>query len=167
MNTQVQQSMPATTEQIAAALQILFNSMPFPKGTDPEKAVLGYITALQGLPIQAIASGIRKFLRGECKDVSMKFCPHPPELAAIIRETGYVPSASKGPSGALYRYTTPKSKVLERNVTKEYAWRLIDNKVHPRGCIWLPGDLYDHPEIGDLFAPDENWQRPVKVEQAS
>ena len=64
--------------------------MPFPKGTDPEKAVGGYIAALHGFPIDAIALGIRRFIRGECKDVSAKFCPHPPELANIIRTTRYI-----------------------------------------------------------------------------
>lgn len=59
--------------------------MRFHPGVDPDKAMFGYMQALQGFTIEAIAAGITKFLRGECADVNPKFCPHPPELAQIVR----------------------------------------------------------------------------------
>lgn len=64
--------------------------MRFHPGIDPEKAIFGYMQALQGFTIEAIAAGIRKFLRGECDGVNPKFCPHPPELAQIVR-TAVIP----------------------------------------------------------------------------
>lgn len=138
--------------------------MRFPPGVDAEKAIFGYVGALQGFPIEAIAAGIRKFLRGECEDVSMKFCPHPPELAAIIRST----ITNRRPSnGTAYSYKVPKSKLLERKVTKEYGRQLVDSGVHPRGSIWLPGDPTDRPDIGELYAPDPEWKRPKQVGQKS
>ena len=90
MNTQVQLSTPATADQISEALKVLFRSMRLPPGSDPDKAVIGYMTALVGLPIEAINRGIQRFLRGECNDVSPKFCPYPPELAKICRTTRYI-----------------------------------------------------------------------------
>ena len=167
-NTQVQASMAASNEQIGAALQILFNSMPFPRGVDPEKAIIAYVNALQGYPVEAIAHGIRKFLRGECEGVSQKFCPHPPELAAIVR--GTIPDRpSFRPEGVLYGYKPPKSKIIEKRCTKEWARRLVDEKVHPRGSIWCPGAIGDKPEIGDLYGPDDQWQnaQPLKRETSN
>jgi hypothetical protein len=134
----------------------LFNSMRFPPGVDAEKAIYGYIHALQGFPVEAIAHGIRKFLRGECEDVNPKYCPHPPELAAIVR--GTMRSRPTQGTGKLYGYKAPKSKIIERNCTKEWAFRLIDQGVHPRGSIWCPGDFMDRRDLGDLFAPDPEWQ---------
>lgn len=156
-HTQVKPSMAATNEQIGAALQVLFNSMRFPPGVDAEKAIYGYMTALQGFPVEAIAYGIRKFLRGECEDVNPRYCPHPPELAAIVRATIRTKSAIQS-TGNLYGYKAPKSKIIERNCTKEWAFRLIDQGVHPRGSIWCPGDFIENPAAGDLYAPDPEWQ---------
>lgn len=66
-------------------MQILFNSMRFPPGVDASKAIDGYHLALRGFPADAIAEGIGKFLRGECEGINPKYCPHPPELAQIVR----------------------------------------------------------------------------------
>lgn len=137
--------------------------MRFPPGVDAEKAIFGYVGALQGFPIEAIAAGIRKFLRGECEDVSMKFCPHPPELAAIVRGT----ISRRQSNGTGYSYQMPSSKLLERKVTKEYGRQLVDNGVHPRGSIWVPGDPTDRPDIGELYGPDPDWRLPRKIGQKS
>jgi hypothetical protein len=59
--------------------------MRFHPGVDPDKATFGYMQALNGFTIEAISHGIMKFLRGECEGVNPKFCPHPPELAQIVR----------------------------------------------------------------------------------
>ncbi len=134
--------------------------MRFPPGVDAGKAIYGYMQALQGFPVEAIVYGIRKFLRGECEDVNPKFCPHPPELAAIVRSTMRNKPAQG--TGKLYGYKAPKSKIIERNCTKEWAFRLIDQGVHPRGSIWCPGDFMERRDIGDLFAPDPEWQ-PAKL----
>ena len=144
---------------MSEVLKFLFASLPLPRGTDPERAIFGYLTALSGLSLAAIENGIRKVLRGEADDVSRKFCPHPPELAAICRGASYRP-ATTAPAGKLYGYRPPTSKVIEHNVTKEFAFRLIDQGVHPRGSIWCPGQLNEKPEFGDLFGPDPDWQKP-------
>lgn len=142
--------------------------MRFPPGVDQAKAIYGYIQALQGFPVENIAYGIQKFLRGECEDVNPKFCPHPPELAAIVRGT-----IKAGPAfrteGSLYGFKQPKSKIIERKCTKEWARQLVQQGVHPRGSIWLPGPLSSgdgergRPEIGDLYGPDPDWRRPTPL----
>lgn len=137
--------------------------MPLPRGTDPDKAAIGYYAALQGFTIQAITHGIRRFLKGECEGVSQKFCPHPPELAAIIRQTVHTSPPAIGEGKKLYRYKPPRSAIREHGITKERAFNLIDIGVHPRGCIWCPGSLNDRPEIGDLFGPDPAWQPAVQL----
>lgn len=122
---------------------------------------MGYIGALQGFPIEAIAHGIRRFLRGEFEDLSKKFCPHPPELADIVRRTLPSRPATKAYTGQIYYYRQPASRIIERKCTKGYAFGLIDRGIHPRGSIWCPGPLDDRPDIGDLFGPDPSW-RPAK-----
>lgn len=87
MNTNPTPSMPASIAQIGEALKVLFNALPFQRGTDPDLVTLAYVDALNGLSAEAITEGIRKFLRGECEGVSIKFVPTPPELARIIRST--------------------------------------------------------------------------------
>lgn len=162
MHTQVQPSTAASTEQIAAALQILFNSMRFPPGVDQAKAIFGYIQALQGFPVENIAYGIQRFLRGECEGVNPKFCPHPPELAAIVRAT-IEPTPKFHAEGRLYGYHPPRSKVIERKCTKDWARQLVHQGVHPRGSIWCPGSITDKPEIGSLFGPDPEWRSAVPL----
>jgi hypothetical protein len=138
--------------------------MPLPRGVDPEKAITGYAEALLGLTYPAIVAGIRKFLRGECEGVSTKFCPHPPELASIIRSAVY--AAAPKPTGKLYRYKPPKSAILKRGIMKGDAWDAIENGVYPRGSIWCPGPIGDKPEVGDLYGPDPTWQRAVPLKAA-
>lgn len=64
---------------------MLFNSLPFQRGTDPATAVIAYCEALRGATVEAVRAGISKFLRGDCEGVSSKFVPTPPELARIVR----------------------------------------------------------------------------------
>lgn len=85
MNQITSPSTPASMAQIGEALKVLFNALPFQRGTDPQVATLAYVEALQGLSNEAIVEGIRKFLRGECEGVSVRHVPTPPELARIIR----------------------------------------------------------------------------------
>lgn len=79
----------ATTAEIAEALKVLFNSLPFQRGTDPQTATLAYVEALRGVSVEALTEGVRKFLRGECEGVSTKFVPTPPELARIVRTVSF------------------------------------------------------------------------------
>lgn len=79
------QSIPASSVEIAEALKVLFNSLPFQRGTDPATAVMAYCEALRGATVEAVRAGISKFLRGDCEGVSSKFVPTPPELARIVR----------------------------------------------------------------------------------
>lgn len=131
--------------------------MRFPPGVNPEKAIIGYIDALKGFPIEAIAHGIRRFLRGECPEVNPKFCPHPPELATIVRG-GMPDRPAVRPTGKLYRYSQPKSRrINKRPVTKDAARGLVYSGQAPRGSIWCPGDFLEGPEYGDLFEPDDTW----------
>lgn len=138
--------------------------MRFPPGVDADKAVLGYVGALQGFTIEAIADGIRRFLRGDVEGVSPKFCPHPPELARIVREGIRQPTRQ---TGKLYGYRAPRSRILEKRCTKDWARRLVEQGVHPRGSIWCPGPIDDRPDIGDLYAPDDTWKPAVPLVPAN
>lgn len=62
-----------------------------------------------------------------------------------------------------YSFKHPASSRLERNIRRDDAQRLIAQRMYPAGCIWIPGDYLDHPEFGDLFAPDEEWPLPVQL----
>lgn len=78
---------PASSAEIVEALKVLFNSLPFQRGTDPATVILAYVEALRGVALDGVEAGIRKFLRGECEDVNPRYVPTPPELARIIRTT--------------------------------------------------------------------------------
>jgi hypothetical protein len=140
--------------------------MPLPRGTDPEKAVFGYMHALQGFPVEAIAYGIQRFLRGECEGINPRFCPHPPELANIVRGTLADRPRFVG-NGTIYRYRMPKSQMLERNCSKDWARGLVRQGVHPHGSIWVPGTIGEKPEIGDLYGPDPDWENAVPLNNES
>jgi len=121
--------------------------------------------ALDGFPLNAIELAIKRILRGEC-DVNKRFCPTAPELASIVRESvDFLKPRKALPDGTapnIYRYRVPKSKVIERNCTKQWARDLVKNGVHPKGSIWCPGGK-ERPDIGNLYGPDEAWNRPVLV----
>lgn len=91
MNQTTSQSTPASAAEISSALQVLFDALPFQRGTRNDNVAMAYIEALRGMTAAAIAEGIRKFLRGDCQDVSPRYIPTPPELARIVRTT-VVPS---------------------------------------------------------------------------
>lgn len=120
--------------------------MRLPPGSDPDDATFGYVNCLKGLPIAAIEQGILRFLRGECKDVSPKFCPYPPELARICRTTVYVPMnraepSSPGPSVQ----RVPFMERIERK-RREYAGRAI---------------LFDHVSYDQFRQLSRSGQIPV------
>ncbi len=62
-----------------------------------------------------------------------------------------------------YAYRMPRSKILEMNITKEKARRLVACGVFPVRSIWIPGCVGEgeRPDIGDLFEADETW-RPAR-----
>lgn len=140
--------------------------MRFPPGVDRETAIFGYMQALQGFPISAIAYGIQRFLRGECDGVKPKYCPLPPELAGIVRETlrQQKPSA---PTGKIHGYHVPKSKIVERGCTKDFARQLVRNGRAPKGSIWCPGMFGENPVKGDLYGPDPDWKGPWEINQTA
>lgn len=78
-------SKPASLAEISAALQVLFDALPFHRGSKTDNVAAAYVESLRGCTAEAIDSGIRKFMRGECDDVSPRFVPTPPELARIVR----------------------------------------------------------------------------------
>lgn len=90
MNQTSSQSTPATAAETSAALQLLFDALPFQRGANSGNVAIAYIEALRGMTVEGITEGIRKFLRGDCEGVSPRFVPTPPELARIIR-TAVVP----------------------------------------------------------------------------
>ena len=162
----------ASKAEMTAPLGALFRAMPPARGTKSADRIEGYLTALAGFSLEEIEAGIAKFLRGEVKQLSQKYCPHPPELAGVIREIaeGQAATVAKATAKKLYGYRKPNSAILETNITKDRAWQLIDNGVHPRGSIWCPGEFGTaDAAFGDLFAPDPDWQpaKPINAPAAT
>lgn len=79
------QQSKASLAEISGALQVLFDALPFQRGAGSDNATAAYVEALNGMTLDGIHAGVRKFLRGECSDVSPRFVPTPPELARIVR----------------------------------------------------------------------------------
>jgi hypothetical protein len=79
------QLMQASAAEISAALQLLFDALPFQRGSRSENVAVAYIEALRGCSVEAVQEGVRKFLRGDCADVNPRYVPTPPELARIVR----------------------------------------------------------------------------------
>ncbi len=75
---------PASLVETSAALQVLFDALPFQRGSKTDNVAAAYVASLGGCSADAINAGISKFLRGEC-DVSPRFVPTPPELSRIVR----------------------------------------------------------------------------------
>jgi hypothetical protein len=150
---------PATQQQIIQALEILFSAMRFRPGVDPETAVAGYVVALEGCTLDEITSGLRKVLRGDVEGLVKTWCPSPPELAAAIRDQ--IRRTPVNGTGKLYRYKQPRSKIVAKKCTKDYAASLVRNGAAPRGSIWCPGEIGHDPHIGDLYGPDEAWKQAV------
>ncbi|MBN7759483.1 hypothetical protein JYP46_21900 [Nitratireductor aquimarinus] len=78
---------PASQAELAGALQLLFDALPFQRGSNGENVAAAYIEALRGVSLDAIKAGISRFLRGEVEGINMRFVPTPPELARIVRTT--------------------------------------------------------------------------------
>jgi hypothetical protein len=131
--------------------------MRFPPGVDAEKAIGGYHLALSGFTAEAIAAGIAKFLRGECQDVNPKYCPHPPELAHIIR-TAVVPTRTHQP-------TLPKPEhswlpgERERMRLKMPMWR------HAFECGLMDQlDAANRAGFGETAVLAQKWGIPIPEE---
>lgn len=80
-----QPSRQASIAETSAALQVLFDALPFQRGAKTDNVAVAYVEALRGTTIEAVEAGIRRFLRGEVDGVSPRFVPTPPELARIVR----------------------------------------------------------------------------------
>lgn len=104
MNQITQPLKPASIAEISAALQVLFDALPFQRGTRADNVAGAYVEALRGFANESVNAGIRKFLRGECEEVSPRFVPTPPELARIVRTTSIAsraqPAERREPSEA-------------------------------------------------------------------
>jgi len=160
-------SNPATIPEITIAVGVLFRQLRKPPGVKPEDRMEGYTIALYGFPLEAIEAAVAQVLRREVASIkNPDYCPLPPVLAEIVR--AIAPDAVPAKTGQaakpvkqLFAYRPPDSKIIERNVTKDWAWELIRQGMHPVGSIWCPGQIGDRPDIGDLYGPDPDWQRAV------
>lgn len=151
-------STPATNGQIAEALDVLFKSMRFHPGVDHSKALFGYVAALQGFTADAISAGILKFLRGECDGVNPRFCPHPPELAQIIR-TAVIPQR------------LPRRQQPERIGAREIAGERerMRLKMPMWRHAWANGligalDVANREGLGSMVVLAQRWGIPVPEE---
>lgn len=151
----------ASRVDLSVALAALFRAMPTRPGVRTDERLEGYLVALAGLPLEAVEAAIGTFLRGEATHLSAKYCPTPPELADLARGTSSAASAAKARAPRLYAYRRPNSKLIEANCSKDWAWQLCRQGIHPAGSIWCPGGLNERPDIGDLYGPDPDWRHAV------
>lgn len=111
MNQISQPLKPASIAEISAVLQVLFDALPFQRGTRADNVAGAYVDALRGFSHESINAGIRKFLRGECDEVSPRFVPTPPELARIVRTTSI---ASRPQQAERREHSAPPASAGER-----------------------------------------------------
>lgn len=156
---------PATKTEIAVAIGKLLRAVPAKTGVKASERLEGFLIALEGFPLAAIETTIMRYLRGET-ELSRKYCPLPPELAAVVRSiagrrvdatTGETLATSGGRSWA---YRAPTTKVIQRNVTREYGRQLVNGGVLPHGSIWCP-NAEGERHFGDVYAPDPYWKGPT------
>lgn len=132
--------------------------MRFHPGIDPDKAMYGYMQALNGFTIDAIAAGVTKFLRGECEGVNPKFCPHPPELAQIVR-TVVIPSRVPAPAKQPRIAVDPVPGERERMRLKMPMWR------HAFECGRMDElDAANRAGFGAMVVLATKWGIPVPEE---
>lgn len=153
------------SDEIEKAVYAIVSVMPAPRGMDGAKLIQGYITALKGFSLPAIQAAVEGFLNGRfASEFSTKFCPTPPDLAAMVRKINE--SGAARPREELgrrkYAYNAPNSVCAERNIRREDGRRLVDQGMYPEGCIWIPG-TDDKPEFGELYYPDPEWRTPVLI----
>lgn len=152
----------ATKLEMAEQLHQLFSSLPQRAGDDPVAVMNGYLIAIQGLPLWAIAKTVQSYLRGLVKGQDNRFCPRAPEFATAVREerdsTMHASAKSLMSKGRSYNLNIPKSKIIARKVTHEQTQEGRQCGIYPPDCIWLPGYINDRPHIGEVYAPDADWQ---------
>jgi hypothetical protein len=73
---------PATSEEIAEKLAILFSAFPSQASGDPELRAEAYIYALSDVCREALDDAVKALLKGEIER-NHAFMPTPPELARI------------------------------------------------------------------------------------
>lgn len=157
--------MASSSFEIANAMERLGLVLPMPRDFElDDKTNIEYQRALVKFDPDILSEAVDRILDGRIARKTNKF-PMVTELAAMVRSVqDERAGADEKAQRKLYRYTPPKSKVLERNITKERASELCRNGVHPRGSIWCPGPVNDRPEYGDLFGPDPLWQNAVSID---
>lgn len=142
----------------------MLNGFPQSAASDKPALLLTFAQALSGVSDPAIIEAAQRFSSGLVPGQSPTFAPSVAEFAQEARRLSEL-AAVRHSDKRQWMYRKPVSRLLERNVTKEFAFRLIDQGVHPRGSIWCPGPLDSRPDIGDLFAPDPSWKRPIPCDQ--
>jgi hypothetical protein len=75
---------PATSEEIAEKLAILFSAFPSQASGDPELRAEAYIYALSDVCRKALDDAVKALLKGEIER-NHAFMPTPPELARICK----------------------------------------------------------------------------------
>lgn len=154
-----------TAEEIEQAVYAIVSVMPPARGMDGTKLVQGYTVALKSFPISSIRAAVEGFLNGRfAADFSTKFCPTPPDLAAMVRKVNETAAARQEglPPRRKYAFNAPASKFAERNIRRDDARRLVEQGMYPKGCIWVPGPA-EREEYGDLHYPDPEWRPPVLI----
>lgn len=154
--------------EAAQSITVMLNGFPQSPVANMKAVLLTFGQALHGVSDDVIREVAQRYVSGAVAGQSSTFAPSVAEFAQEARRIAETRAAiSDGNRRKLYVYRKPTSELLERNVTKEFAFRLIDQGVHPRGSIWCPGSLDDRPDIGDLFAPDPAWKPARPKEEIS
>lgn len=158
--------LPISVADIDKQLERLIRAMSKPKGYDVEEQRGEYRRSMRGFKLAVVVETIDRVLDGRFERKTT-VVPRVNELAQLVRRVQGEQNGrtdEKLTNGKLYRYASPKSKVLESNITKERASELCRNGVYPKDSIWCPGPVNDRPEYGDLFGPDPLWQKPIPID---
>lgn len=158
----------SVNRQAAQAITVMLNGFPQSAAADKQALLLTFGRALSGVSDQAIIDAAQRYVSGLVPGQSATFAPAVAEFSQEARRLDEEQrDRLSRPRRNLFIYRKPNAPLLERNITKEYAFRLIDQGVHPRGSIWCPGPLDNRPDIGDLFAPDPKWKPARSIDWKS
>lgn len=160
--TLVQSARPATADEILTSIGKLLVAFELYGDPHEEARIALLAESVQGEPLWAIRRAVNDFAFGKVPrkrhvfPPAFEFAPH----VARIAEAAARPVVGQG---RCYSYRPPRSAIIQRDCTKPFAQRLVNERMFPSGSIWCPGSVGDRPDIGDLYGPDGGWEGPKLI----
>lgn len=134
-------------------------SLPVPRGVDADSLLAQYHYALSGESLDALRSVVSKLVKGTWSE-EVKFCPRPPELAAMVRREAFALRDMNRPKIAYLPVSQPFKdwRLVHQERAKDLArqgyWLFAENAVlqvrfrgAPTGSIffWSTGEIWAPP----------------------